>query len=77
MGKLGDYNFTSDIQLQDFKDELRNLWNFGKYQVPVVTTPPSWAGQKGEEVLYMPTSGGTTKYYYHGTAWVGEWSNTV
>lgn len=75
--KLNDYNFMYDLQLQQFKDELRDLINNGKYQMPIISIPPSWSGQKGESVLLMPTSGGTTMYYWHGTAWVSAWGNTV
>lgn len=75
--KLQDYNFLHDLQLQEFKDAIRDIINLGKYQMPVVTSAPTWAGQIGEAVLLMPTSGGTTMYYYHGTAWVSGWANTV
>lgn len=77
MGKLSDFNFVYDIQLQAFKDEVRNIINYGKVALSVVTTAPTWIGQKGEQVLLMPSTGGTTYYYYHGTAWVSGWSNTV
>ena len=77
MSKLSDFQFMNDIQLQSFKDEVRNILNFGKYQKQVVTTVPSWSANLGEEVLLRPTSGGTTNYFYAGTAWVSSWSVVV
>lgn len=74
MSKVSDYNFVYDIQLQAFKDEIRQLWNYGKYGVPVVTTPPTWTASIGEEVYLMPTTGGTSKYVFRNTAWVSVFS---
>jgi hypothetical protein len=75
--KLNDFNFADNNQLQELKDEIRDIINLGKYQMPVVVTPPGWSGQVGESVLLMPSTGGTTMYYWHGTAWVSGWANAV
>lgn len=76
--KLSPYDFSSiSPDLENFRDEFSNLWNYGKYQTPVVKTPPTWVGQIGEQVFYRPTSGGTTNYFFAGTAWVSSWSVTL
>ena len=77
MARLQDYNFSHDIELTNFKDSLRRIINFGKYATPLVTSLPDWAAQPGEEVIYRPSSGGTTSYRYLNSAWVSTWSITV
>ena len=77
MAKLDDWNFQYDLQLQEFKDKVREIVNNGKFQTQVVTAPPTWSGKIGEAVLLMPATGGTTYYYFHGTAWVSGWQNDV
>ena len=72
--KIGDYTFYDNIQLQAFKDDLRNVWNLSKYQKAVVSSVPNWAANTGEQVLFRPASGGTTEYVYLDTAWVSTWS---
>jgi len=67
----------NDIQLQSFHDEVRNILNFGKMQKQIVTSVPNWVANPGEEVLLCPASGGTTNYFYKGTAWISSWSVTV
>lgn len=55
----------------DLLEDIRTLLNFGKYQKPVITSPPSWSGRKGEEVMvfsgntgacYMCTTDGRTTW---------------
>ena len=78
MGKLSPYSLGQISQeLEQFRDDMTNLWNLGKYQYPALTTAPSWTANKGEGVCVMPTSGGTTFYVYRNTAWVAAWSVTV
>jgi len=74
--KLGEYGIQ-DLETLNFADRVREVINFGKYQIPVVTSVPAWQGSLGEFVLYRPTSGGTTQYFYAGTAWVSTWSVTI
>jgi len=76
--KLSPYSFgTISPDLENFRDELTNLINYGKYAIPVVTTEPDWNGQPGETVLFFAASGGTTQYFYKNSAWVSSWSVTV
>ena len=76
MGRIDDFVFK-DREMDDFKNEVRELINFGKYQIPIVTTLPNWAAKPGEFVLFQPASGGTTWYVYYGSAWVSHFSSTV
>ena len=66
-----------DRDLNEFKNQIRDFWNFGKYQIPIITSLPTWAARPGEFVLFQPTSGGTTQYVYYGSAWVSTWSSTL
>lgn len=78
MGKLSPYTFGQiSPDLENFRDELTNLINYGKYAIPTITTLPTWRAQPGETVLYFPASGGTTQYFYKNSAWVSSWSVTV
>ena len=53
MGKIGDYSLALLPQeAADQLDEMRQNWNFGKYQIPVVSTFPVWVGRMGETVIY-------------------------
>lgn len=76
MVKINDY-FFQEYELNAFKDEVRDIINYGKVQTMVVTSLPSWAARPGERVLFRPSSGGTTEYFYAGSAWVSAWSVTV
>lgn len=72
MSKVGDYSLALLPQeVADLLDELRQQWNFGKYQIPVVSTLPSWTGRLGEMAVYaqattwslmMCTSDQTTRW---------------
>lgn len=77
MGRIEDFDFHHDVRLSKFKDEVRRIINFGKYADPIVTSLPDWAAQPGEGVLYRPSSGGTTRYFYAGSAWISSWSVTA
>lgn len=78
MGKISDY-FLGKLSndLENFRVEVSNLLNYGKYAIPVVTSLPGWKAQPGETVLYFAASGGTTQYFYKNSAWVSSWSVTV
>lgn len=70
--KLDDADLKGSPQnLINFKDQVLNLINFGKYQKQVLSAPPSFLGQRGEELyvmsgatgaLYVCTSGGTSTW---------------
>jgi len=78
MGKLSDYPLSKiSADLENFRVELLNIINYGKYAIPVITSLPSWKAQPGETVLFEPASGGTTQYFYKNSAWVSSWSVTV
>ena len=76
MGRIDDY-FFEDSEMRNFKDQVRRITNFGKYSIPIVISVPSWAAQPGETVLFRPASGGTTQYFYAGSAWISGWSVTA
>ena len=75
--KIGAYTFFDNLNLEMYKTDMTNAWNLSKYQKAVVTSPPSWVASTGEEVLYCPASGGTTNYFYKGTAWISSWSVNI
>ena len=78
MGKISPYQLGSvSIELEQFRDDVTNLVNLGKFSYPTITTVPTWAANKGEGVYVMPASGGTTFYVYRNTAWVALISVTV
>lgn len=53
MSKIVDYNLAlMPPEVADLLSELRQNWNFGKYQIPVVSTFPLWVGRLGETVIY-------------------------
>ena len=80
--KLDDYEFKGiSRELDDFKDDLRLIINFGKVPLQVVNTVPDWTARNGETVLY---SDGTDQRWYFYLAnewkrvsltgqWVGAW----
>ena len=76
MARIDDFVFD-DPNMDLFKDQIRRVLNFGKYATQVVTTVPSWDAQPGERVLFRPASGGTTEYFYAGSAWISGWSVTA
>ena len=76
--KLSEYTFYTDLQLELFKNDVRNLVNNSKYQQAVIGFLPSWSGNPGESIIYSPNSGGMTQYVYNmHTAWVATWSSTA
>jgi len=53
VAKITDYSTaTLPQEAQDLLDDLRSNWNYGKYQMPIVTSLPGWIGRMGETVLY-------------------------
>ena len=70
MGRIDDFELK-DPELNEFKNQLRDRWNFGKYAVPILTAgTPTWRAQPGEMVILAPASGGRTTFAYIGSAWV-------
>lgn len=52
MAKVSDYDFRSiPKEIIDFTDDLKNILNNGKYQLPVLSSPPNWIPGDGETVL--------------------------
>ena len=76
--KVSNYDF-SDLSddLEEWRDGVATILNYGKYQIPTVTTAPTWTGNKGETAFVMPSSGGTTLYVMRNTAWVALLSVAV
>lgn len=53
MAKIPDYSLALIPQeTADLLDDIRTNWNFGKYQLPVVTALPSWIGRLGEMAVF-------------------------
>ena len=76
--KISPYSLGSiSLDLEQFRDEVTNLLNDGKYASSVSTVTPTWTGNKGETVWVMPSSGGTTQWVYRNTAWVSLVSVTI
>ena len=69
MGKVDDYNLSKvSNELENFKEDVSNILNYGKYSSQVVTSAPSWVARNGEFALY---SAGTLKrlYFYNSNTW--------
>lgn len=59
MSKIDDFAFRGESQdVIDFKDAVRDLLNFGKYQAQVVSSVPNWTGRAGEHVWYVDGTDG-------------------
>ncbi len=75
MGRISEFDFSkSGEEQREFKDEVTNLINFGKYATQVLTTtaPPSWSGREGEQVQGIVINGGTYaayQYWWLNSAW--------
>lgn len=76
--KIPPYSLGSiSTEVENFRDSVTTVWNYGKYQIPVVTSLPNWNSNPGETVLFRPASGGTTMYFYANSSWISSWSVTV
>ena len=54
MSKISDVELRGSSQeLIDFKDNVQELLNFGKYQAQVTSSVPTWPGRRGEHVWYV------------------------
>ena len=69
--KTTPYDFSGiNDRLEQFRYEVTNNWNYGKYPFPIVTaSTPTWDAQPGETVLYYPSTGGFAMYIYNNSAW--------
>src|SRR3990167_5266873 len=79
VGKISPYSLGQiSPELEQFRDEITNLFNLGKYASAVLNSgAPTWTANKGETVWVMPSSGGTTQYVFRNTAWVALVSVTI
>lgn len=72
MSKLEDYDFGKQIpeDVSDFKDAVREIVNFGKYQFQLInaTTAPTFAGRE-VEVTFVRNGTDGRMYVYMGTSW--------
>src|SRR3990167_9776707 len=77
--KLEEYEFKDlPEELTEFKDDVVNVVNYGKYSSSVLSSAPTWNGQEGESVFY--NNGADTSWYYQlGDSWqkVGFGSSTI
>jgi hypothetical protein len=53
--KVEDYDVLNKQELTDFKDDVTNILNFGKYGSQIVNSAPNWAGKNGEFCFYINT----------------------
>ena len=74
--RVSPYDFSKQPQdLIDFKDNVTQILNFGKYQNRVLYEgTPTWSGQEGEVVYSYITSATAGLYnfytfYYVNSAW--------
>lgn len=65
--KLQEYTFNQntrkDLSLVDFLNDIIKIINFGRYQLRVVTSIPTWTGDEGELLLYV--SGTVRRLYFY------------
>lgn len=75
MGKIDDVELKGYSQeLLDFKDDLINVINYGKYQNASTKSTPSWTGTLGETMYVVPDTGGISTWVWVGTAWLATTS---
>lgn len=71
--KIPPYQFeTPDLALENFRNSVTTIWNYGKYQTPIVTAgTPTWDALPGERVIYRPASGGMSEFVWvQASAWL-------
>ena len=55
--KILDYDLTQLPQDPiDCIEDIKTTINFGKYQIPIVTSTPGWAGRRGEFVILVTSA---------------------
>lgn len=73
MAKLTDYSFKGQPKnVQNFKDEVYNILNFGKVAHPVVGAVPAWNTYEGEMAFFHNTAASPSERIYVrlSSAWV-------
>lgn len=67
--KINEFNFKGLPQeVNDFKDEVTTILNFGKYANQMLyesVSTPTWTGREGEICLAYVSSGGGQFKLYH------------
>lgn len=59
MSKINPVDLKGVSQdLIDFKDQVTEHWNYGKYQFQVTSAVPSWTGRQGEMVTVIQNNSG-------------------
>ncbi len=75
MSKLSDFEFPGlPVEVVDFKDDVRDLLNNGKYQAPSGTGTPSYSAGQGELYLQVPGTGGFALWI---ATSINTWSRAV
>ena len=75
MGKIDDYRLSGVkhgrlAELTEFKDEVREIINYGKIGFPVVAAVPAWNAQEGEMAFYNATATTDRRIYVRlSSAW--------
>ena len=73
MSKLDNYDFPGmPEELTNFKDDVRNIVNNGKYSNPVLVTDPDWRAANGESLFYK--NGVETRWYFYAD---GAWQKST
>lgn len=79
--KIAEYEFSKttrkDGGLLDFINDVQKIINYGRYQLRIVTSVPTWTGDPGELLLYV-SSTVRRLYFYENTnsTWQFiEWNN--
>ena len=63
MAKLEEYVFKQvPASLVQFKDDIRDLVNYGKYAFPITEAVPAWNTGEGEMAFYANTAGAFPPY---------------
>lgn len=68
--KIPDFELgrSATPELNNFKDTVRDVLNFGKAQFQVVTTAPTFAGRNGEITIFRNGTDGRL-YLFLGSSW--------
>ena len=69
--KVDDYSLGKiSNELENFKEDVSNIINYGKYSAQVVTDAPTWTARNGEFLFYTSGGGSVNRvYFYTGNQW--------
>ena len=71
MAKTDDYPLGKiSPDLENFKEDVQKILNYGKYSAQVVSTPPVWTANNGEFVFFNSSSTIRRIYLRLNTAWI-------